>query len=174
MADRIALLNFGEIQQIGSPEELYLRPRNRFTAGFLGSPEMNFFSGRLELGAGLRFQGPALMDLPASEGRRALVAARCQPGQAVDLGVRPEHLLLADAETPGTLPLKVQTVEWLGAEAYAFGTVQGQEIGLRLPSDRAQTVTLPHPGEVLHLTMQPDSWHLFDAEAGVNLSLADH
>jgi len=67
----------------------------------------------------------------------------------------------------------VQTIEWLGAEAYAFGTVQGLEIGLRLPADRAQPTTLPRTGEVLHLGMQPDSWHLFDPETGLNLSLPD-
>ena len=171
MADRIALLNFGEIQQVGSPEELYLRPRNRFTAGFLGSPEMNFFSGRLRMDGELALEGPLQIALPASEERRAVVAARCRPGQEVDLGVRPEHLALAPGDAEGSFALTVQTVEWLGAEAYAFGEMQGQEVGLRLPAERANGESLPQPDEVLSVSVTPDSWHIFDRETGENLAL---
>lgn len=171
MADRIALLNFGEIQQVGSPEELYLRPRNRFTAGFLGSPEMNFFSGQLRMDGGLSLDGPARIDLPVSEATRAAIAARCRPGQDVDLGVRPEHLVLAPEATPGSFNLNVQTVEWLGAEAYAFGQMQGHEVGLRLPNERANGARLPQANEVLAVTVMSDTWHLFDRETGENLAL---
>src|SRR5688572_24120611 len=87
MADKIVVMHDGRIEQIGEPLELYDRPNNRFVAGFIGSPAMNFLTGRLAIsGGGARFEGDRDLNLPLD------VRPPGSSGQPVVLGVRPEHL----------------------------------------------------------------------------------
>ncbi|TMV91878.1 sn-glycerol-3-phosphate ABC transporter ATP-binding protein UgpC [Thioclava sp. BHET1] len=173
MADRIALLDHGVIQQIGTPQELYLRPANRFTAGFLGSPEMNFFRGSLSFDAqGARLEGPVSLPLEGEQARLAHLKQTLEPGAEVDLGVRPEHLQIAPEGQQTGAMLKVETLEWLGHEAYVFGTLGGSEIAVRVSGGIPATNRLPRIGDQIGLTVQPDTWHVFDPSSGANLSLA--
>jgi len=173
MADRIALLNFGEIMQIGTPQELYLRPRNRFTAGFLGSPEMNFFKGKVRATAGgFLLEGSVRLFLPSSAARQAALTAILMEDQEVEIGVRPEHFEILPEGVGAGMALPVAGCEWLGHEAFVFGHVDGREIGVRVATDASGATELPQPGRAVHLGVVEDSWHMFDLTNGNNLVVA--
>jgi len=115
LADRIVVMDLGRIQQMGSPDEVFNRPVNRFVAGFIGSPSMNFLDAEVrEMGGELRFVGaeftcavPAAM---LSNGRRFI-------GKSVVLGVRPQSIRLGGSEAGLQLPLHVNVCEYLGTES---------------------------------------------------------
>jgi len=150
MADRIVVMQGGRVEQIGTPLDLYDRPANRFVAGFIGSPAMNFVEGSVE-GAGFRDRGGALWPLP--------------PGMPADrpaiYGVRPEHLRLAS----GGIPLKVRVLEPTGAETQVIGEIAGTPI---LGAFRERIAAAP--GEVIFVGTDSNLVHLFDPETGERLS----
>ncbi|WP_299611526.1 ABC transporter ATP-binding protein [uncultured Tateyamaria sp.] len=110
LADKIVVLRAGYIEQVGSPMHLYQDPDNKFVAGFIGSPAMNFVKGVVE-GAGVRVPGLADRVIPTSV---ALPAA----GTAVTVGVRPQDMALAE----GASPIKLDIRERLGGVAYDYLT----------------------------------------------------
>ncbi|HVE08691.1 MAG TPA: sn-glycerol-3-phosphate ABC transporter ATP-binding protein UgpC [Paraburkholderia sp.] len=127
MADRIVVLNYGKVEQIGSPLELYRTPRNRFVAGFIGSPKMNFLDVRVQKadasGVTIELPGGAPLVVPVS-------AEAVEAGQQLTLGIRPEHFVEGvDGGTSGgassgtsgtsadsTLSGEVMVIEHLGSE----------------------------------------------------------
>ena len=156
MANRIVVLNGGRVEQIGRPLELYQAPRNRFVAGFIGSPAMNFLDGRI---ASLRRRR---VDVDLGGGGR--VAVCCTPragaveGAPVTLGVRPEALG-PGGEGDSAIAGKVCTVERLGGETYIYlGTAEGHELTVHVPGDRVVA-----PGEEIAIGLHADRCHLFDA-----------
>ena len=156
LGDRIVLMNQGLIQQADTPLEIYRRPANRFVASFIGSPTMNFFSGRID-GEGFRLAGGELR-LPLGPD-----ADRFPTGPAV-LGIRPEDLLLAASdEAVATVPVDV--VEQTGHETFAHFLLGGEDHVVRLPGDMAV-----RPGDRLPLAVRPGGLHLFAADdAGMRL-----
>ncbi|MDD3446709.1 MAG: TOBE domain-containing protein, partial [Zavarzinia sp.] len=139
LADRIVVLNAGRVEQVGAPLELYARPANRFVAGFIGAPAMNF----LPLAA-------LSDDLPAAWTARA-------GGEAVILGIRPEHLVVA-----GTGPLAgtVARVESLGdSHLMHVGLEGGPSVILR-----GQGAPSVAPGTALRLDADEAHLHFFRAD----------
>ena len=134
MADRIVVLNHGVLEQIGSPLELYRRPRNRFVAGFIGSPKMNFLDVRVLAAEGrsvtVELPGGAPHALPFD-------ANAVRAGDTLTLGIRPEHLIEAPhAGAEATFAGEVMVIEHLGGETL---------LHLRLADDR--TIQLKGSGE---------------------------
>ena len=123
MADLIAVMNAGELQQVGSPEEIYERPENRFVATFVGNPPMNVIKAVLTDG-GLRVGGVTVALKPE---RRAA----CGAGEATEMGTRPEDLSLVDLETPGALKGEVYVVEPMGNETLVEVRVGGEHLAVR-------------------------------------------
>ena len=115
LADRIVVLNRGRIEQVGSPLELYANPANRFVAGFLGSPKMNFFAAQVQGIAGdtasISAPGLPAFAMPG-------VSPDLKPGDAVTLGLRAEHLSLAPS--PVQILGSVRQYEHLGRETVLF------------------------------------------------------
>ncbi len=115
LADRIVVLEAGEVRQFGAPLELYQHPRNRFVAGFIGSPRMNFLpcdvEGAVDGTARLRLGPETVLPVPVNG-----AAGGARPAE---VGVRPEHLR-ADGTGDAALSGKVITVERLGAESYLY------------------------------------------------------
>ena len=152
MADKIVVLNAGNIEQVGSPLELYHRPRNMFVAGFIGSPKMNFLpavatpgkSGTIEV----TIAGDARMTLPGPE-------TAVSPGQAVTLGVRPEHLSIGRAD--GTsLRATLRLAEYLGSETMFYAAIaDGTELAVRTDglsrADAGAEITVGLPTGACHL-----------------------
>ena len=124
MADKIVVLRAGRIEQVGAPLDLYNRPANRFVAGFIGSPQMNFLPVTV---AGNDSDGVAV----ALPGGRTLSAidVRSGPvvGTALMLGVRPEHIAIAAGATDAHLSLTVLHLEQLGAHSLLHGVVAGSD-----------------------------------------------
>ncbi len=157
LGQRIVVMKDGVVQQVARPLELYERPVNRFVAGFIGSPAMNFLPGRLVMRDGLVFipaEGDAVLPLPP--GFSPPPAALQQP---VVLGVRPEHVALAAENEPG-FRSAVQVVEALGNETLLYFTVGGEEFIVRT----AGAVT-PAIEQDLRLALQPDHIHLFASDS---------
>ena len=115
LADKIVVLRAGRVEQVGGPMDLYQDPDNRFVAGFIGSPSMNFLEGRVE-GEGLRV--PSL-------GNRLVEAPVALPGQGkpVQLGLRPQHLRIA----PGEGDIRLDIRERLGGVSYDYLIPPGGE-----------------------------------------------
>ena len=155
MADRIVVLNEGRVEQAGRPLDLYHAPRNRFVAGFIGSPAMNFLEGTLSATAKgsltLALPGGTSLKIPRKPG-----AAR--PGDAVTLGVRPEAL---DSKGKGDAVLegRAAAVERLGNETYVYLEVPGSnEFAVHAAGDVAI-----QPGDLLRIGIPAAACHVFDA-----------
>jgi multiple sugar transport system ATP-binding protein len=163
MGDRIVVLKDGVIQQIAPPLELYDRPANRFVAGFIGSPAMNFLEGQLTGEDGrLVFDG--------GEGLRVEVprerAGSASPGDRVTLGVRPEDLRPA-AEGTGdssVIALELELLEPMGNEVFVYARHEAHQLVARVPPQ-----ALPQPGEQIRLAVEPSRVHLFDGETEARL-----
>jgi len=111
MGDRIVIMNGGKIMQIASPLEAYDKPANRFVAGFIGTPPMNFFEAELRDG-GVRLAGDVRLQLP-----RAIPA---EPGKRVVFGIRPEHIAVKNGKPEAAaVPSVIEVVEPLGHDVVA-------------------------------------------------------
>ena len=153
LADRVVVMNAGEIQQVGTPTEIYNTPANTFVASFIGSPAMNLIEGVVRLDGGPSVEiGDVRLPVTPRDG---LVE-----GQAVTLGARPEHLELSDTG----LPVSVAVVEPTGSETHVIGHLAGKDVTAVFRERHAFA-----PGDVIHLTPGPAHIHLFDAATGAVL-----
>jgi len=152
MADKIVVMHDGRVEQVGAPLELYDRPANRFVAGFIGSPAMNFLEGAFDGAEGKRV-------VKMASGARLPVAAAgaATQGQPVVYGIRPEHLELAD----DGFDAEVIVIEPTGSETQLFARVDGQEI-VAVFRERHDFA----PGQKIRLRPRPDMAHLFDPTSG--------
>jgi multiple sugar transport system ATP-binding protein len=148
MADQIVVMHDGRVEQIGSPLELYDRPANRFVAGFIGSPAMNFIDGRQQDGA-----------LVAGNGARLPIAGAtaANDGRTMVYGIRPEHLDLAD----DGFEAEVVVIEPTGSETQLFARLGEQEI-VAIFRERHEFA----PGQKIRLKPRAPVAHLFDASSG--------
>ncbi len=153
MADKIAVLRKGVVEQFGRPLDLFNRPDNRFVAGFIGSPAMNFAKGVVKSNA-VALDAGAVVPLP--EGFTT------QEGQQVELGIRASHM---DVAADGLIDVQANMVEQLGSESYVYGKLTD-----------GTSFTLHQPGQVdvqsgtkVRVTPRPDMIHLFDASSGLSL-----
>jgi ABC-type sugar transport system ATPase subunit len=146
LADKIVVLNAGRVEQVGSPLDLYNKPQNRFVAGFIGSPKMNF----LRLGEA---RGNGRFAVPGGE---VLVPAGLS-GSPNEVGIRPEHLELVDLDRPHTLTGVVSMTEHLGSDTYAYVSLAGTEdmLVVRLSGARAvkrnETIGVAFDPEMIHV-----------------------
>jgi multiple sugar transport system ATP-binding protein len=149
MADRIAVMNDGRIEQLGEPLELYDRPANLFVAQFIGSPAMNVFEGVLRNGK-----------VEALGARWPVSGARAAEGQRVKYGIRPEHIHFGNSD----IPAEVVVVEPMGAETELLVKAQDQTLTVMTHGRSGAG-----PGERVFLAPQPQHAHLFDASSGRRL-----
>ncbi len=165
LGDRIAVFNAGRIEQVGTPEAVYRQPVNRFVAGFLGSPQMNFLAAVADREAGAAAPGVQVR----GAGRLALPAACAVPLARVDLlGVRPEHWHLMPADGEVGLQASVERVEWLGDVTLVHCKLAGREAA----NSDADTISvktafvpagaMPRQGEKVRLHAEPADLMLFD------------
>jgi multiple sugar transport system ATP-binding protein len=155
MADRIVILNDGRIEQVGTPSELYERPTNKFVAGFIGSPQMNFLEltidGQKENGLACTAQGLGKLVLPAQT-KEAI------EGKKVTLGIRPEHVKLTPGGTNLRLPAVVNIVENLGSENCLHTEIaENQLLVAKTPGGPA-----PERNHRLELFLPAEHLYLFD------------
>lgn len=155
LADRIAILDRGEIQQLGTAAELYERPANLFVAGFIGSPRMNFLEATVEQAAdrGSRAQLRDGSSLDVSTTGDAVRA-----GEPVTLGIRPEHLKQA-RDGHGTT-VTVTLIEWLGNVRFAYLAAEVSDEPLIMQMQAGETL---EEGQSLNVGASADACQLFDS-----------
>ena len=154
MADRIVALHDGVVQQVGTPLEIYDRPANVFVAGFIGSPAMNFLTGRLSTngaGAAIRLGG---LTLPVK------LAAPAAAEQPILLGIRPEHIEIAEG-LQAPIEARVDLVEPMGVTTLLHANLGGEDLKI-LSLDRPRLM----PGAPVRLRFPEARLHLFDAATG--------
>jgi len=158
MGDRIAVMKDGVLQQVGTPKMLYETPANRFVAGFIGSPAMNFLQGRVAVNGDSVVLALDGLEVPLS-GRAATVARSRGDGSELILGMRPEHFDAAGSQTSGVIsvPAKVEVVEFLGNEELIHANVAGNDIVALVPASRGMTV-----GDTVTLVIDDSVVHTFD------------
>ena len=149
MADRIAVMEAGKLQQVGAPRDVYARPANLFVARFIGSPPMNTVDGRVRVDGGraLVELGDGHLDI----GPRTGVA----DGDAVVVGIRPEHLRIAEHGVTA----HVRAIEWLGHERHVYCDLAGTPVIVR---DTDPGEDHAEPGAEVKVQADAERVHLFD------------
>ncbi|UPM44945.1 ABC transporter ATP-binding protein [Halocatena salina] len=158
MGDRLVVLNHGELQQVGTPLECFYRPSNRFVAGFLGSPSMNFFEGHVE-GGTLRVDG---FDYDLTEEMQISVGDR----NDLLLGARPEDIVLHDdASSAHEFEAIVDVVEPMGSISYVYLQAKSQDRDTMFIAETDGQRPI-NEGTSLYVEIPDDDVHLFDAATG--------
>ena len=176
MGDRVAVLKGGVLQQVDTPKALYHNPVNAFVAGFIGSPSMNLFEGRLEGGA-IRLPD---FSIPLPESVRARVPRLdAFDGQPVVFGIRPEDLY--DSRLPSgaaypTIPATVRTIEELGSELIVHLKIEAARVDSGDPDAvedlsgaanavaKFEATSAIKPGERIDLAIDPAKLHFFNVQ----------
>ena len=157
MGDRIVVMQHGVVQQIGTSTELYERPSNCFVATFIGSPAMNLLEGRAN-GGRIALTGEDVTLVLDAEMTRALAG---MTEREVRVGIRPEHIALADHAGGGDvlgLPVTVEVVEPLGYATLIYARLRSERRINVLANGKVRL----HPGDRVHATFTPDRLYLFD------------
>ncbi len=161
LADRIVVMHSGRIQQEGPPEELFKRPVNRFVAGFLGSPPMNFLEAEIIERDGKANVVGKGFELALEGGSAA--AAKAHGSKRITVGIRPSDLEFdasAAAPADASLQLRVIVSEYIGAQSVLMCDCGGEQVVVELKSET------PIPlGETMRFSVEPASMHLFDRES---------
>ncbi|TCN33055.1 ABC transporter ATP-binding protein [Sinorhizobium americanum] len=153
MADHVVVMRDGVIEQQGRPLDLYDRPANRFVAGFIGSPAMNFIPAIVgEDGA------DAILDFGRTRARLSL-AARLAPGLSVTVGIRPEHVRIV-AAGEGAFDIPVGIVESTGSATYVTAATQPELTVVETGRGEVKG------GDVIGLAIDPQQLHLFEVDTG--------
>jgi multiple sugar transport system ATP-binding protein len=165
MGTRIAVMDKGIIQQVGTPQNLYDHPSNRFVAGFIGSPSMNF--SNVSMGSGGNGATLSGDGLSASIPGRYRDALGPTTDRKLVAGYRPEHLELGDVADSATIRGTAEVVEYLGNEELLHISVKDRDDDIVAVVPSAHRVK---PGDVLDLKVPLSRLHLFDAESGEALA----
>lgn len=163
MATRIVVMKDGVIQQVGSPKEVYDHPENIFVGGFIGSPAMNFFQGRITDDGHFVLQDHEDIRLAIPEGKMKMLRETGYVNKEVVLGIRPEDIHDEPAfieASPGTkVTVTIEVAELLGAETMLYSSLGNQEFVARIDS-RA----IAEPGQPYDLAFDMNKAHFFDVE----------
>jgi multiple sugar transport system ATP-binding protein len=163
LADRIVVMDGGVIQQIGTPDDIYERPRNTFVASFLGNPRINYLAGAIEMKGddALFRRGDLRIALPPTLAARVAGSA----GREVALGIRPEDVSASGPQGDGvTLSAAVDSVLPVGSDRFLGLKVEGCDMFVRVDKQAQH-----REGERVTLGLMPERFHLFDGASGISL-----
>ncbi len=163
LADRIVVMNDGYIQQQGSPEELYKKPANKFVAGFLGTPSMNFLNAKLRYSGIDVFIDGEGFSIKLSEEKAKKIAKRCEHN--VIFGVRPSDLIYnPKAKDDRSFDVRVVVSEYIGSQSVLIVEIvnDSSNVGQRLNVELKSETPIPI-GKVLRFEVLQGSTHLFDS-----------
>jgi multiple sugar transport system ATP-binding protein len=161
MANKIVVMKDGKVQQIGSPLHLYNYPVNKFVAGFIGSPPMNFLSLTVADKNGLVLTGEGFDIRPAPSHAELL---RNYKDKTVCFGIRPENLSYSENPAPNSIPAKITVVEPLGADIHLWLTAGTQPIVARTDPQHSFRV-----GDTITLVPDMEKARFFDRETELSL-----
>jgi multiple sugar transport system ATP-binding protein len=157
MSDRIIVLDGGEVQQFGTPLECYHEPANRFVAGFIGSPSMNFFEMELEASGESTLVNDSF-DYELDEGIYEDIR---EYGERYTLGIRPEDIEMVTGDARNAVPAEVEVTEPLGDVTYVYMNIGDSQYTATLNGD-----IVLEPGRTIHVGFPQDRIHLFDGQTG--------
>ena len=162
LGDRIVVMNNGHVMQIDTPINLYEKPDNRFVAGFIGNPAMNFVNGTVTDGRFVAEGGDWQLNAPS----RIAGALASAGGNPVTLGIRPEDVSVAlgPVIAPATTTARLDLVESLGNETFVYARAGRHDLTARLFPQ-----TLPPLGSMINLAFNLDRAHFFDRANGQRL-----
>ncbi|MDX5476556.1 MAG: sn-glycerol-3-phosphate ABC transporter ATP-binding protein UgpC [Bacillaceae bacterium] len=164
MATRLVVMKDGIIQQVGSPKEVYENPENIFVGGFIGSPAMNFFNGKLEDGAFVL--GEQKIAIP--EGKMKMLRDNGYVGKEIVLGIRPEDFhdepVFIESSAGTKITAKIEVAELLGAESMLYSQIAGQAFVARVDSR-----TDVKPEMNIDLAIDMNKAHFFDVETELRI-----
>ena len=166
LGDRIVIMRDGFIQQIGTPQEVFDRPANLFVAGFIGTPQMNFFDAELKRDGDKYVVDVCGEELRLTEEKQAALLRGNVPAGPVTLGIRPEHIVLAKN---GGIPARVDVSEMMGSSVHLHLTAAGHDAVVIVPT--LELDAIPSLGQEIYLELHEDSIHLFDRETEKSLLL---
>ena len=189
MSDRIAILDHGELQQVGTPREVYNRPRNLFVGQFIGSPSMNVFDVEYEpTDDGGQLVGDVDLSIDSERAERIEAAGFGR----MKLGIRPEDISASETREEDTISAGVDIVEPLGARDLLYFDIGGDDEivseGIPDPNEEGEAApdveveerkafiepeAIPEDTDEVFLHLDMDQAHLFDAETGLSLAYAD-
>ncbi|MGD6844292.1 ABC transporter ATP-binding protein [Bacillus infantis] len=159
MATRLVVMKDGVIQQVGAPKEVYEKPENVFVGGFIGSPAMNFFNGKLQ--DGKLVLGDTSVAVP--EGKMKVLRDQGYVGKDIIFGIRPEDIhdepVFIDASQGSKISAKIDVSELTGAETMIYSSINAQDFVARVDS-RTDIM----PGQQVDLAFDMNKAHFFDAE----------
>ena len=164
LGDRIVIMKDGFIQQIGTPQEVFDHPANLFVAGFIGTPQMNFFDAKLvKNGDGKYAVSIDGINVELAEDKQARLSAKNIPEQDVTLGVRPDHIMLCADGVKGT----VDVSELMGSSVHLHISTHGHDVVVIVPTN-GNAAHFPMGSEV-NLIFGGNVAHVFSKETGKNL-----
>jgi multiple sugar transport system ATP-binding protein len=162
MGDRIVVMHAGIVQQVDTPLTIYNKPANKFVAGFIGSPTMNFFTGRLSNTNGLSFvMDGGHVTLPLSQHDASRLSSYAN--KQVTLGIRPEHIMSKPQSSTQTIGVNIEVTEPVGNEIFLYFKFKdsSEQYVSRIPSD-----VQPQSGKMFDLHFDTSKLHFFDATTG--------
>ena len=163
LGDRIVIMRDGYIQQIGTPQEVFNNPRNLFVAGFIGTPQMNFFDARLTREQGKYFVELGGIKVALSEDKQQRLAANNVEPQEVTLGVRPEHTNIVE----NGIAAKVDVSEMMGSSVHLHVTAEGRDVIIIVPT--LEMKGHYGMGDTIHFSFEGNVAHVFSKETERNL-----
>ena len=172
LGDRIVIMKDGFIQQVGTPTEVFDMPANLFVAEFIGAPKMNTFKTQLVFEDGKYYVTPYGAKIEVDGKKAEQLKAKGIDSREVILGVRPEHIVLANKTDPAAIPCKIVVNEMMGSELHIHAVEpNGDKLIVRIPTIRLtdeERKSLVY-GTVIYVTFEGKVMHFFDAETEINL-----
>ncbi len=168
LGDRIVIMKDGFIQQIGTPQEVFNHPHNLFVAGFIGTPQMNFFDAELKIKNGKYVVDLAGMEVELSQEKQNALTRNQVKAQPITLGVRPEHITLSE----NGLKTKVEVSEMMGSAVHLHATMTGGKdvvIVVQTMDMSGREIGSFNMGDTIGFTFNGNVAHLFGLETGENL-----
>ena len=167
LGDRIVIMKDGVVQQTGTPQEVFDSPHNLFVAGFIGTPQMNFYDGRLVEDKGRYHVEIKDMKVDLGKEKSERLKANGVKSRDVTVGVRPEHIVLSEGEN--VLRSVVDVSEMMGSAVHLHVNVDDQDSIIIVPTIQLKDRSLVKSGAEVDFTFPEDVIHLFSKETGNNL-----
>jgi multiple sugar transport system ATP-binding protein len=167
LGDKVAVMDVGTLQQVGTPEEIYERPANLFVAGFIGSPPINLFDCILQREEGRLYLSHPQFKVALSPGMAARVESEAK-GDTVVLGARPEQIYVTVDEQPESIPAQVYVLEPQSNELLI--DLHIGDLIIRTRMDREDLGFEPELDQRIFLTFDKELLHVFDKVTGVRIS----
>ena len=172
LGDRIVIMKDGFIQQVGTPTQVFDMPLNLFVAEFIGAPKMNTFRTDLICENGKYYVTPYGAKIEITGDKAKMLADKHIGSKDIVLGVRPEHITLAEKSNPSAIPCKIQVNEMMGSELHLHVLVEGgDKLIVRIPTisltaEQRENLTY---GSTIYITFEGKVMHFFDPSTERNL-----